>query len=70
MKTWGVSIATEKMRHDAADLIGDNLHAELVPFSFSHKDGGEEIKEAPMACIPDLWQKVQDLLDQNSDHKG
>ena len=60
MKMWGVSIATEnKMRGEAAALVGDNVHAELVPFSFTHKDGGEEIKQAAMAYI-------QDLLDQNN----
>ena len=66
---WGVSIAAEKkMRQEAADLIGDDIKAEMVPFSFTHKDGGDLVKPAPMAYIPDIWQKVQDLLDQNSDH--
>ena len=38
---WGVAIDSEKMRKEAKLLIGDNLKAELVPFSFKHSDGGE-----------------------------
>lgn len=68
MLTWGVGIASEKkMRVEAAELVGDNLCAELAPFSFSHQDGGHLIKEAPFAFIPDLWRKIKDMLDQNSD---
>lgn len=69
---WGVSIAAEgKMRTEATELVGDDVHAEMVPFSFKHKDGGEEIKPAAMACLPNLWEKIQDLLDSNSDdNKG
>lgn len=67
---WGIGIASErKMREEAIQLVGDNLSAELVPFSFSHKDGGEIIKDAPCAHIPNLWRRVSDLLDQNSDDK-
>ena len=68
MKEWGVGIASEKrMRKEAAALVGDNLAAELVPFSFPHKDGGEVIHNAPYAYIPNLWEKIEDLLEQNSD---
>ena len=68
---WGVSIASEKSkRKEACALIGDNLKAELAPFSFKHKDGGEVIKQAAIAYIPDLWQKICDLLDQNSDESN
>ena len=56
---WGVSIVSEKkMRQEAADLIGDDIKAEMVLFSFSHKDGGDMVKPAPMAYIPKVWQKV------------
>ena len=47
--------------------MGDNLEAELVPFSFKHKDGGHVIKSAPFACIPNLWNKVCVLLNH---HRG
>ena len=65
---WGVGIASEKnMRKEARELIGDNLKAELAPFSFKHQDGGEIIKEAATAYIPNLWTKISDVLDQSSD---
>lgn len=49
----------------ARDLIGPNLASELVPFTFSLDGGGEEIRKAPMAYIPDLQAKIKQLLDQN-----
>ena len=58
MNEWGLPIASEKrMRKVASELIGDNLEAELAPMSFSHK-GGEVIKEAPIAYISRLWEKI------------
>ena len=61
-KVWGVSIASErKMRERAKDLVGDHLLAEKAPFSFTLKDGGEEIRCAPYA---NLWDKVTSMLDQ------
>ena len=53
------------MRRVASGLIGDNLEAELTPMSCSHKDG-EVIKEVPFAY---LWEKIEDLLNENSDDK-
>ena len=43
------------MRKEARELKGDTLKAELAPFSFKHKDGGEVVKEAAIAYIPNLW---------------
>ena len=46
---WGVATGSERsMRAEARDLLGENLKAK-------HRDGGEVIKEAAMAYIPDLW---------------
>ena len=43
MKVWGISFAPEgKMRQEAKELVGDDMCSELVPFSFSQKDGGEQ----------------------------
>lgn len=70
LSKWGIGIASEKkMRHEARELVGDNLCAELAPFSFPHKeaDGGEIIKHVPCAYVPNLWEKIKGLLDQNSD---
>ena len=70
MNEWGLTIASEKrMGKVASELIGDNLEAELAPMSFSHKDG-EVIKDVPIAFIPRLWEKIEDLLNQSSDDKG
>ena len=55
-----------KMRSEAHVLVGDNVCADVLPFSFSHKDGGEVIKPAVTAYIPNLWE---DLLKQNNDNK-
>ena len=67
---WGISIASEgKMRAQAAEIVGDNLSAELVPFSFPHKDGGEFISDAPCAYVPQLWAKIHDLLEQSSGYE-
>jgi len=68
MGMFGIGLASEKkMRSEAAELVGDNLCAEKAPFSFSHQDGGEYIKDAAFAYIPHLWEKIQDLMNQNSD---
>lgn len=65
---WGLDIASEKkMRKEAKQLVGDNLRSEMVPFTFKHRDGGEIIKEAAMAYVPNLWLKIEDLLNQSSD---
>ena len=68
MSEWGIDMASEKrMRKEATELISDNLEAERVPLSFNHKDGGEIIKDAPIAYVPRLWEKIEDLLNQSSD---
>ena len=65
-KTWGVSIASErKMRDEAKDLIGDGFDAENVPFSFTLKEGGEELRLAPYAYVTSLWDRIETMLDQN-----
>ena len=43
------------MRKEATALVGQDLVAELVPFTFPQKSGGEEIKPAALAYIPNLW---------------
>ena len=58
------------MRSDAAVLVGDNLEAELAPFEVTHKNGREEIKQAPMAYIPHLWHRVEEILDRSDNTIG
>lgn len=66
MKAWNVSLGAEgKERKRAHDMIGSNLTSESVALTFSLESGGEEIRKAPMAYVPDLPAKVVQLLDQN-----
>lgn len=66
MSGWKVHLDSEaKERSLAKALVGPNLASEMVAFSFALDGGGEEIRKAPMAYIPNLPQKVIQLLDQN-----
>ena len=51
---------------EATALLSDDPVAELIPFSFSQKDGGE-IKPAAFVYVPNLWQKIEHFLEQNDD---
>ena len=53
------------MRCKATELIGDHVVAENAPFSFTLKEGGEEIRSAPYVYVKSLWDKVDSMLDQN-----
>jgi ribosomal protein S6E (S10) len=65
LKLWNIQLESEaKERALANKLVGSNLKCEMVMFTFT-VDGGEEIRKAPMAYIPDLVSKVKELLDQN-----
>lgn len=69
LKCWGIAIAGEqKMRNISADLLGENLVAETIPLTFRQKDGGEEILPAPIAYTPNLWGKVENLLNHSDDN--
>ena len=48
-------------------MVGDNLEAEAVPFTFSLASGGEEIRAAPIVYVPDLVEKVFALLQENEE---
>lgn len=66
MRAWNIGLGTEgKERSRARDLIGPNLASESVAFTFSLDGGGEELRKAPMAYVPDLPAKVIQLLEQN-----
>lgn len=52
------------MRVRAKELVGDHLVAEKAPFSFTLKEGGEEIRLAPYVYVASLWDKVSSMLDQ------
>ena len=65
-KVWGVSFASEgKMRARAKELVDDQLVGEYGPFSFSMKEGGEEVRTAPYVYVVSLWDKAHAMLDQH-----
>ena len=66
MKLWKINLESEaKERSLAKKLVGPNLECEIVAFTCALDGGGEEVKMAPMAYVPDLVGKVKQLLDQN-----
>lgn len=68
MSAWKVSLGSEaKQRSISKELIGPNLKSESAAFTFliDSGTGGEEIRKAPIAYVPDLVAKVTQLLDQN-----
>eukprot|EP00731_Ephydatia_muelleri_P002959 Em0001g2959a len=66
LKASGVSISCEeKMRQIARGLLGENLQGEVAPLSFCLSSGGEAIRGAPLVFMPDLNQKVIQMLDDN-----
>ena len=63
LKTLNITLASEgKQRALAAEVTGDNLKAELGAFTFSHSNGGDEIREVPFAYVPNLIAKVADMV--------
>ena len=66
LKSFKVSFASEgKQRAMAKNLIGDNLRAEMGAFTSRREGGGEEIRETPFVCVPNLIAKVSDILSLN-----
>ena len=69
LNEWGISLASERQQRAlAGKVIGNNLEAEAVPFSFPLKSGGEEIRPAALAYIPNLPAKVFNLLQENEEY--
>ena len=68
LKEYGIALSSEqKQRKRAALMVGDNLEAEPVPFTFPLASGGEEIRAAPIVYVPDLIKKLFTLLQENED---
>ena len=59
---FNVSLASErKQRQLAKELVGENLSAEMVPFTFS-TDDGVEFRETPFVFVPNIMARVADKL--------
>ena len=54
-----------KLRKCSKEVVTNSLKAEGVPFTFLLNSGGEEIRAAPLAYIPDLKEKIFQMLDKN-----
>ena len=66
LKSSGICLAgEERMCHISSQIVGDNLKGEIAPFSFPIPSGGEEIKGAPLVYVPQLVDKVVQLLEGN-----
>ena len=71
MKEFGISLASErKLRKEDKSILGDNLTAEEAPFSFSLKSGGEEIRMAPLVCVPNLIDRIIYQLNEHEEYVG
>eukprot|EP00731_Ephydatia_muelleri_P012033 Em0006g927a len=71
LKGSGICLASErKQRQLAAALVGDNLDAEIAPFTFLTASRNEEIRGAPHAFIPRLQHSVFDLFKDNARADG
>ena len=57
------------MRHVSKRIVDDNIQGELAPFSFTLTSGGEELRAAPLVFIPNLIQKVTQLLAIDENHR-
>ena len=69
LKSSGVSLASEGRQRDIAkQQVGENIHSESAPFSFSLQDGGEELRAAAHVFLPNLTQKVFQLLEENKQY--
>ena len=63
----GVKVASEKnQRILSKQLITTQIASEVAPFTHQLKKGGKEVKKAAMAYIPDLVQKITELLEQHA----
>ena len=56
------------MRKATKELLGTNLTSEAAPFTFSLKSGGLEIRAAPYVYIPNLTEKIVQLLEKNESY--
>ena len=61
-----ISLASErKQRSLAKETVGDNIAAEMVPFTFPAEGRGAEVHAAPFVYVPNLIARVSDTLNQH-----
>ena len=66
MKSWGANMASEgKQRALMKNLLSELIvRGESVPFSFSLKGGGHELRPAPLAFVDNLKAMLFHLLEE------
>ena len=66
MKSWRVDFASEKKQRELmkADLEKIAVEAESVPFAFSTKRNGQELRPAAVAYVTNLKSLLFHLLDE------
>ena len=65
MKAQGIKLASERrVRRLSQELLGDNLAAMEVPLSQPQRFG-VDLKVSPLVYVPDLAEKIFQLLEQN-----
>ncbi len=64
---WGDELSSEGKQRDVMkqQLKKMEIKSESAPFTFELKQGGQELRPAPIAYVPDLKALVFHLLDEN-----
>jgi hypothetical protein len=61
----GVKVASEKQQRALSkELVTTEVVGEIAPFTHSIKGGGEEVKKSAMVYIPNLQDKIKEILEQ------
>ena len=71
MKGFGVALASEaKMRAEATELLGGgHLVAEAAPLTHTLSGGGVEIRPSAFVYVPELWEKIVQMMEANAGYK-
>ena len=65
LKSWNVSISSEKQQRMLAAKLADGIAGESVLFSFNEKGKGQVMRQAAYVWVEDLQAKIADTLNNN-----
>lgn len=66
LQKFKIHLSSEKRQRSlASNIVGEAIQGENGAFICSKEGGGNEIKEVPFVYVPNLVQKVADLLAHN-----
>ena len=68
MKAWNIIMSSEKRQRSVMknDIELVQITAQSVPFSFTIRQGSQEICPAPLACVDHLAGVIFQMLDENN----